>query len=112
MSQKPATFYRYRAFGTDTLDSLCHDTLHFAHPGTFNDPLDCNPTVECDSDLEELRALLTVLVRRRVSAEVLESLRKARLRGDGAIAHAEKRGGTEAVNQLTDIAYHATNPEY
>lgn len=112
MSQQPAMFYRYRAFNTDTLDSLCHDTLHFAHPGTFNDPLDCNPTVECDSDLEQLRALLALLVRRRVSAEVLESLRKARLRGERAIAHADKRAQAEAARQLADIAYHATNPEY
>jgi len=105
-------FYRFRAFNAHTLDSLCHDTLHFAHPGTFNDPLDCQPTLECDSDLEQLRALLALLVRRRVSAEVLESLRKARLRGEGATRHADKRAQAEAAHQLADIAYHATNPEY
>lgn len=112
MSPQRKAFYRYRAFNTATLDSLCLDTLHFANPGTFNDPLDCNPSVECDSDLTELRALLTLLVRRRVSAEVLESLKRARLQGDKARAHANSRAGVEAANELADIAYHATNPEY
>lgn len=112
MSQQPAIFYRYRAFNTVTLDSLCHDTLHFAHPGTFNDPLDCNPTVDCDSDLKQLRDLLKLLVRRRVSAEVLESLKKAHLQGEKAIAHADKLALAEAARQLADIAYHATNPEF
>lgn len=112
MTQHRKTFYRYRAFNTATLDSLCLDTLHFANPGTFNDPLDCNPTVECDSDVHELRTLLTLLVQRRVSAEVLESLKGARLQGEKAIAHANTRGRSEAAIGLADIAYHATNPEY
>lgn len=112
MSQPRKTFYRYRAFNIATLDSLCRDTLHFANPGTFNDPLDCNPTVEGNSDLKELRTLLTLLVQRRVSAEVLESLKRARLQGDKATAHANSRAQREAAAGLADIAYHATNPEY
>jgi hypothetical protein len=112
MNRQPATFYRYRAFCTATLDSLCYDTLHFAHPGTFNDPLDCSPTLARDSDLEQLRALLALLVRRRVSAEMLESLRKARLRGGRATAHADKHAQAEAARELAEITYHATNPEY
>ena len=112
MSRQPATFYRYRAFSTSTLDSLCQDTLHFAHPGTFNDPLDCSPSLDCDSDLEQLRSLLEMLIRRRVSAEVHESLKRARLRGKGAITHADKRAQSEAARQLANIAYNATNPDY
>lgn len=112
MPKQPATFYRYRTFSTATLDSLCHDTLHFAHPGTFNDPLDCNPTLECDSELEALRELLAFLVQRRVLAEVLASLKQAHLRGENATAHAHKRAQAEAARELANIAYHATNPDY
>ena len=112
MTRIPKIFYRYRGFGTNTLDSLCHDSLYFAHPGTFNDPLDCNPTIECDSSLDELRHLLSVLIRRRVNAEVLASLSQARLKGDRATAHAERRSRSEAQSRLADIAYHSTNPEY
>lgn len=112
MTDKPTTFYKYRAFGTSTLDSLCHDELYFAHPGTFNDPLDCNPTIECDSDLEQLRFLLSILVQQRITAEVLASLKAARLRGARAKEHALKRARTEAAKELENIAYHATNPDY
>lgn len=112
MSRTPNTFYRFRGFNTATLDSLCRDTLHFAHPGTFNDPMDCSPRVVCDSQRSELRVLLTLLVRRRVSAEVLASLASARIKGDGAVAHAEKRAQLEAASELANIADRATNPEY
>lgn len=112
MTRQPATYYKYRGFSTNTLDALCHDRLYFAHPGTFNDPLDCSPTLERDSPLEELRNLLSVLVRRRVRSEVLASLSQARVKGEGATAHAEKRALTEARNELANIAYNATDPEY
>ena len=112
MKRLRGTFYRYRGFSTNTLDSLCYDRLYFAHPGTFNDPLDCNATIECDSSLDELRTLLSVLIRKRVKSDVLASLGQARIKGDGATAHAEKRALSEAQNQLTNIAYNATNPEY
>lgn len=112
MKRLRGTFYRYRGFSTNTLDSLCYDRLYFAHPGTFNDPLDCNATIECDSSLDELRTLLSVLIRKRVKSDVLASLGQARIKGDGATAHAEKRALSEAQNQLTNIAYNATDPEY
>ncbi len=107
----PTTFYRYRDFSTNTLDSLCRDRLNFAHPGTFNDPLDCNPTIKCDSSLDELRHLLSVLIRRRVKSEVLALLNQARIKGDRATAHAEKRAHSDAKRELDSIAYNATNPE-
>lgn len=112
MSRRIATYYRYRAFNTNTLDSLCHDTLYFAHPGTFNDPLDCSPTLQPDSSPEELRGLLSDLIRRRVRSEVLESLRKARVKVEGVAAHAEHRALIEARSAIENIAYHATNPDY
>ena len=112
MKNSTSTFYRYRSFDARTVDSLCFDRMYFAHPGTFNDPLDCNPTVQCDSELEDLRHLLSVLIRRRVKAEVLASLSKARFKGDGAAAHAEKRAMLEAESELSNIAYNATNSEY
>lgn len=107
----PTTYYRYRSFSTNTLDSLCHDRLYFAHPGTFNDPLDCNPTIECDSSLDELRHLLSILIRKRVKSEVLASLEQARVKGNGTTEHAERRALSEAQRELADIAYNATNQD-
>lgn len=112
MKNKPDTFYRYRSFSTQTLDSLCHDQVYFAHPGSFNDPLDCSPTLRRDSGLIELRRLLEFLVKRRVSAELLASLNRAQFRGDRAAEHARLKAEREASHVLQNIAYNATDPDY
>lgn len=112
MAKDPKTFYRYRTFSTTTLDTLCHDTVYFSNPGSFNDPLDCNPTLECDSPIDDLRKLLEFLVKRRVKAEVLKNLQQAHVKGEGATEHAKNRAHNEAENELANIAYHATNPEH
>lgn len=112
MSRIPKTFYRYRAFDGHILDSLCHDTMHFANPGTFNDPLDCRPTLDCDSDLCDLRDLYANLLRQRVLSELYDGLKKAGFPGERASKHAEKRAQLSVDSQLADIAYHATNPDY
>jgi hypothetical protein len=106
------TFHRYVRFNTNTLDSLCEDTLHFAQPGSFNDPLDCKPTLECDSDLEQLREVLALLFERRVIEEKRVLARKADFRDPSSDLQVAKRAKTEAARELADIAYHATNPEH
>lgn len=112
VKKNPKTYYRYRTFSSNTLDSLCRDTLYFSNPGAFNDPLDCNPTLECDSSNEDLRKLLAFLVRRRVKREVLNNLEQARMKGEVANHHAMTHAQSEAVKELQYIAYHATNPDY
>lgn len=112
MTRTPATLYKYRQFSIRTLDALCHDRMYFAHPGTFNDPLDCSPSIECDSSLEEMQGLLTELIRRRVKSEVLASLGRARVKGLNALAHAEKRARIEARTELSEIAYNSKDPFY
>lgn len=112
MKRQPTTFYRYRAFNATTLEILCDDTVFFAHPGTFNDPMDCNPTLRCDSPLDELRQLLTELIRRRVDAEVSASLSKARVRGDKVATYSARQAEVEASRVLSRIAYNATDPDY
>lgn len=112
MAKPPKTFYKYRKFNTETLESLCHDTLYFADPSTFNDPLDCKPTLESDSRTKELRKILEFLVKRRVVSEITSLLRNARVQGKNADNHAIKRAQYEASNELAHIAYNATNPDY
>lgn len=85
MTRTPTTLYRYRQFSTSTLEMLCHDRLYFAHPGTFNDPLDCSPSVECDSSMKEMQGLLSELIHRRVKSEVLNSLGRAWATGLNAV---------------------------
>ena len=112
MIRHPTTFYKYRAFNTSTLNSLCHDTLHFSQPGTFNDPLDCSLSLDCDSSLGELRDLFALLFRKRVLRDVLEALKKAGFRGESADEHADKQTMRMVEDELENIDYHATNPEH
>ena len=109
---QPRKIYRFQRFSARTVELLCNDELHFANPATFNDPLDCQPTVESDSDRDTLRLLLTELIRRRVEAETLASLKNARLQGEKVLEHAKKLGEQAARSELANIAYNATNPEH
>ncbi|WP_295625258.1 DUF2971 domain-containing protein [uncultured Nitrosomonas sp.] len=110
--KRPKTVFRYQSFSARTLDSLCRDTLHFAAPTDFNDPLDCSPVIETDSDTETLRSLLRELVSRRVESEVVASLEEAKLKGAGAQSHAKKKALQAAEYEISNIAYNATNPDY
>lgn len=108
----PDKIYRYQPFSARSLDSLCHDQLFFSDPSNFNDPLDCNPSVQCDSDKETLKKTLEELIRIRVTEKVLCSLKSAKVNDYNANSHAINRGQQEASNEIKNIAYHATNPDY
>lgn len=112
MTRDPKTFYKYRVFNAITLDALCHDNIYFANPGSFNDPLDCVPTLECDSSIEDLRKLLGVLIGWRVKAEILGSLKQARVQISSASEHAQRNAHIQVTNELQNIAYNATDPDY
>jgi hypothetical protein len=108
----PKTIFRYQHFSVTTVESLCHDTLYFANPTAFNDPLDCHPTIDADSDIDTLRNLLFELVKRRVEAESVAVLNKVHLTSRKAAAHAKRLGEQAARSQLANVADHAANPEY
>ena len=111
-SDKPEIVYRYRGFSPMIVDSLCDDTLHFADPTAFNDPLDCRSTVEPDSNRETLTQVLIELIIRGVEAETLASLQIAKLNRNKASAYAKNLGGLAARGELERVAYFAANPEY
>jgi len=113
MSQPPKKVYRYQKLNALTLEALLQDELYFASPASFNDPQDCRPTVEPDSDNATLRTLLRELMQRRASEETKSALQRAKVRlGPNALAHVQRTSAQEAVYQLAEIAYHSTNPEY
>lgn len=107
----PKTFYKYRAFDSRTLESLCLDMLYFAKPTELNDPLECSPILETDSSLTELRNLLNKLIQRRVVSETIGYLKKARVKGAKADAHASKLATDASDRTLLEIKYQATDPE-
>lgn len=112
MKIEQTMFYKYRSFSTTTLESLCHDTVYFSSPSLFNDPLDCNPTLDCDSSKDELRDLLEFFVARRAEKEVLSGLSQAEVKGERAEQHALNTANGIAKKGLNDIAYQAKDPYY
>lgn len=113
MPKLPSRIYRYQRIEPATLESLCHDLLYFASPATFNDPLDCSPSVEADSDNLTLRNILTELVRKRVSHEMTDAMTVAKFKlGPNAEAHIRRVSTEETSRSLQEIAYHATNPDH
>ncbi len=97
-SNIPNKIYRYQSFNALSLDALCHDQLYFSDPAKFNDPLDCKPSVEQDSDKETLQLTLKALIKKRVEMEVLTSLKAAKAGGDNAKAHAQRQAQQTADN--------------
>ena len=110
--KQPNKIYRYQRFCELTISALCNDQLFFSSPSAFNDPLDCQPMVESNSDIEELRSILRELISRRVEAEVSKSLKHAKLIGDAATTHSRNIAVKASSDELANISYHATNPEY
>jgi hypothetical protein len=108
----PKKLFKYRSFNIRTLSSLCRDTLYFSHPAAFNDPLDCHPTINCDSTNEELQRLLAFFVGKRVTSKMYVDLCKARITGDAAKAYANKQAATEAQRILFEVADKSTDCEY
>ena len=109
---QPKKVYRYQRFNAKTVDALCNDLLYFSDPYHFNDPQDCKPTVESDSNNEILKQILFKLISKRVKDEVQKSLKASRLKGEKTFKHAIKHGKLAAQRELENIRYHATNPEY
>lgn len=106
------TFYRYRAFSSNTLDEVCTDRIYFANPGSFNDPLDCNPTLECDSSIPDLNKLLIYLIKKRVKNEICSGLKRAGLYKEIAMDYIEQQAIKEVLHEIIKIEYNATDPGY
>ena len=108
----PGRLYKYRGFSRRTVDMVVGDNLHFADPGTFNDPLDTRPYLDIDIADGELEGILRTLVERRVEAEMRGAAKAMKVKGARTDELIRRRGRNEADRVVADIDYHATNPDY
>lgn len=53
----PKKLYKYRSFGVNSLRLLSEAEAFYANPRSFNDPLDCDPSIQTDTDLVLLEKL-------------------------------------------------------
>ena len=108
----PSRLYKYRAFSEPTMSMLVDDVLHFSDPGTFNDPLDARPYVDVNVGDSVLATVLHRLVKQRVTAEMQAAGKAMRVRIRRTDADIELASRREADAAVSDLEYHATNPDY
>lgn len=108
----PGRLYKYRDLTARTLEMVVGDRLHFADPSTFNDPLDTRPSLDNDVDVGELGRILRMLIEQRNAAEMCEAANAMRLGGPRTADLIEKRSRGRADEELAEIEYRATDPEF
>lgn len=104
--------YKYRSFSNLTLEILVSDRLFFADPTTFNDPLDTNPTLECDLPIDRLEQIVHTFVQRRVKAEMEAAAKTIHYKGPKTLNHIESLSQSQASQTVAEIQYNATDPYY
>ena len=108
----PKTFYKYRTFSDRVVEQLCEDQVYFADPSTFNDPMDSSPCVEDDVGVDELKRILSLLLRNRLLARMRGAATSIGYRGPRTKEHIERRAEASISETLSRLAYDATNPDY
>lgn len=64
----PKRLYKYRPFNVHTLRLLTEAVVFYADPTTFNDPLDCQPSIQVDTDISTLETFfLRLCFQKRIS---------------------------------------------
>ena len=110
-SPQPDLIYKYRAFSNLSMAMLVEDTLFFADPSTFNDPLDTKPRLKADLATPALEAVLEKLMVTRLEAELSAAAKIIQYRGPKTLEHIARRSQSTFANRLADIRYNATDPD-
>ena len=108
----PNRIYKYRDFSNRTLEMVVNDSLYYAHPSTFNDPLECHPLLETDLNETELEKILRNLVKERVRAKMSVAAKTMKLNGPKMRDYIERHSHWEADKSVAEVEYNATNPDY
>lgn len=62
-------FYKFKPFNEYLIRELCNGKIYYSPPESFNDPLDCSPTIEQDVHYEMLNELYHKIVSSQFGAE-------------------------------------------
>lgn len=75
----PRKLYKYRSFGVNSLRILSEAEIFYANPKSFNDPLDCNPTIRIDTDRASLEQfcdkILTITKGKDQAWKIIDQIR-------------------------------------
>lgn len=108
----PKRLYKYRSFSNLTLGMLVEDTVYFADPSTFNDPLDTKPALDTNIGADELEVILSRMLEARTQAEMSAAAQTIRYRGPKTLDHIARHSRRAAERLLAEVRYNATKPIY
>lgn len=107
----PNRLFKYVGFTPRVLQHLCLGEVHFSDPSTFNDPLDCKPTIKTDISTPDLKDVLAQLIVRRVSKEVSDAMKKLRFKSESIASRQELMGRKVFETLVQNIQYEANHPD-
>jgi hypothetical protein len=71
----PTKLYKYCPFDMYALRAISEAEVYYASPKAFNDPLDCNPTIDLDIETREAFSLLkNMLLQNRVKIDEINKM--------------------------------------
>ncbi|BET09460.1 DUF2971 domain-containing protein [Pandoraea sputorum] len=100
----PEMLHKYRAITPQSIATVVSDTVYFADPASFNDPLDCKPVIENDLPLDDLASVLTKLIEERLRAEFQAAARLISYSGEKTQQHIDRLGRRSAQGHVANIA--------
>ncbi len=86
----PKKLYKYCPLGVYSLRAICENEVHHTSPRQFNDPLDCNPTIQTDVSDNQLIELALKMMKDVWKPEAIENW------------HEERRGFRSSISDLDD----------
>lgn len=104
--------YKYRRIDIRNIESLCEDTLYFSPPSSFNDPFECEPTIESDSSNEDLEKILYKLIYSRTYRESMRILKNANIDEDYKKNVSKEKARNFSNSKINELRYLATDDEY
>lgn len=104
----PKRLYKYRAFSDLTAQILVTDSIFFASPSTFNDPLDSKPYLTPDLEVEQLKSLFGSMVEQRRNSELHVAANSLNYRGPKTMAHIRRHSLKAAAEAMKIITYNAS----
>jgi hypothetical protein len=107
----PKRLFKYLGFTPRALQQLCTGDVYYADPSTFNDPLDCRPSVMTDLSIPELKDVLAQLIVRRVSKEVAAAMKSLRFKAETIAARQELLAQKVFETLIQNIQYEANGPD-
>jgi len=106
-SEVPDRLYKYRGFNDDTIEMLTCDRIFYADPSSFNDPLDCKPTVHADIPNDKLEKILEHFIRERLSEQMNVAAKSLKYKGPKIRDHIKKHSDKQAQRILIDTREYA-----